>query len=521
MAACESKSSRKPSCPSVSSSSHDSRYDINGGGGGEEFSFSPAAAADVLTLPWLDACSLRPGPPEPAPRRPGFIHVCRSREMFSVLEAKLVTDASGGGLSTACRASLSALFAMSMSACRHFSHSPFAIDLQLGWIQHLGSFSSFQSFFFRCVFQWFLMSLSVLSGRYEAIAAHLFPSRAWRSVYVLCQTIESSTREFVSRNSTLAATVYVSSEQNFVELAVIRKFSEGRNGHIPYRDSKLTRILQSPLGGNARTAIICTMSPARSHVKQSRNTLFFANRAKQVVTNAQVNVMMSDKALIKHLLREVARFESELSDPGSTSCTSHFEVLRDKDSQIQKVSKDELRQSSGVTFQKPYIAYRSPDIESRRLCMSHESKYGGKYHLELCGKLDKDQDISSPSHSVISAAISGLILQQRRGKSYESFLKHLRREREMLYRQMQRRLTLQERIMSYNKWGINLNSKQRRLQLAQLVSTKTETAHAGESASLVGNLIGLEEQGQALKEMFGLSFLLPQQTSHRHFISSG
>lgn len=37
--------------------------------------------------------------------------------------------------------------------------------------------------------------------------------------------------------------------------------SKGRNGHIPYRDSKLTRILQNSLGGNARTAIICTMSP--------------------------------------------------------------------------------------------------------------------------------------------------------------------------------------------------------------------------------------------------------------------
>ncbi|KAH0969441.1 hypothetical protein GBA52_028709 [Prunus armeniaca] len=52
--------------------------------------------------------------------------------------------------------------------------------------------------------------------------------------------------------------------------------SKGRNGHVPYRDSKLTRILQSSLGGNARTAIICTMSPAHSHVEQSRNTLLFA-----------------------------------------------------------------------------------------------------------------------------------------------------------------------------------------------------------------------------------------------------
>lgn len=68
-----------------------------------------------------------------------------------------------------------------------------------------------------------------------------------------------------------------------------------RSGHIPFRDSKLTRILQTSLGGNARTAIICTMSPALSHVEQSRNTLVFANSAKEVTTSAQVNMVCGVK----------------------------------------------------------------------------------------------------------------------------------------------------------------------------------------------------------------------------------
>ena len=89
------------------------------------------------------------------------------------------------------------------------------------------------------------------------------------------------------------------------------------------------------MGGNARTAIICTLSPARSHVEQSRNTLLFASCAKEVSTNAQVNVVMSDKALVKHLQREVARLESELSTPGSIN--DHTALLRKKDLQIEKV----------------------------------------------------------------------------------------------------------------------------------------------------------------------------------------
>ncbi|KAJ8753665.1 hypothetical protein K2173_026341 [Erythroxylum novogranatense] len=118
---------------------------------------------------------------------------------------------------------------------------------------------------------------------------------------------------------------------------VIRKLSVGkRSGHIPYRDSKLTRILQHSLGGNARTAIICTLSPALTHVEQSRNTLFFATRAKEVTNNAQVNMVVSDKQLVKHLQKEVARLEAELRTPDPS---------KEKDMKIQQMEMEieELR----------------------------------------------------------------------------------------------------------------------------------------------------------------------------------
>ncbi|KAL4573364.1 hypothetical protein LXL04_020167 [Taraxacum kok-saghyz] len=118
---------------------------------------------------------------------------------------------------------------------------------------------------------------------------------------------------------------------------VIRKLSVGkRSGHIPYRDSKLTRILQHSLGGNARTAIICTLSPASSHVEQSRNTLFFATRAKEVTNNAQVNMVVSDKQLVKHLQKEVSRLEAELRTPDPSN---------QKDSKIRQMEMEieELR----------------------------------------------------------------------------------------------------------------------------------------------------------------------------------
>ncbi|KAK8568058.1 hypothetical protein V6N13_105999 [Hibiscus sabdariffa] len=191
--------------------------------------------------------------------------------------------------------------------------------------------------------------------------------RSSRSHQIIKLTIESSAREFLGKenSTTLAASV------NFVDLAgserasqalstgerlkegchinrslltlstVVRKLSKGRQGHINYRDSKLTRILQPCLGGNARTAIICTLSPARSHVEQTRNTLLFACCAKEVTTKAQVNVVMSDKALVKKLQRELARLESELKSPAPPPSNSDLTaLLRKKDLQIQKMEKD-------------------------------------------------------------------------------------------------------------------------------------------------------------------------------------
>ncbi|GFP94520.1 kinesin-like protein nack1 [Phtheirospermum japonicum] len=171
-----------------------------------------------------------------------------------------------------------------------------------------------------------------------------------RSHHIIRLTIESSSREFLGRNntSTLAAAV------NFVDLAgsegalaIIISNCKAKtgckdpNGHIPYRDSKLTRILETSLGGNARTAIICTMSPARSHVKQSRNTLLFAASAKEVTTKARVNVVISDKPLVMHLQKELARLESELrySRPGFAP-SNYSMILREKDSQIEKLEKE-------------------------------------------------------------------------------------------------------------------------------------------------------------------------------------
>eukprot|EP00535_Pseudo-nitzschia_heimii_P013095 CAMPEP_0197196052 /NCGR_PEP_ID=MMETSP1423-20130617/32148_1 /TAXON_ID=476441 /ORGANISM="Pseudo-nitzschia heimii, Strain UNC1101" /LENGTH=3046 /DNA_ID=CAMNT_0042649821 /DNA_START=153 /DNA_END=9293 /DNA_ORIENTATION=- len=76
--------------------------------------------------------------------------------------------------------------------------------------------------------------------------------------------------------------------------------------HINFRDSKLTRILQPSLSGNARMAVICCATPSELYLEETRSTLQFASRAKLVKTNAKVNEVLDERSLIRRLQKELA-----------------------------------------------------------------------------------------------------------------------------------------------------------------------------------------------------------------------
>ncbi|PLW36331.1 hypothetical protein PCANC_19444 [Puccinia coronata f. sp. avenae] len=93
---------------------------------------------------------------------------------------------------------------------------------------------------------------------------------------------------------------------------VISKLSK-REAHIPYRDSKLTRLLQTSLSGNAKVVVICAISADARSVVETLSTLRFARRAKMVVTKAERGTIIDDKsALLQAYQREIMSLKSQL-----------------------------------------------------------------------------------------------------------------------------------------------------------------------------------------------------------------
>ena len=79
--------------------------------------------------------------------------------------------------------------------------------------------------------------------------------------------------------------------------------------HVPFRNSKLTRMLQPSLSGNARISVICTINPDVSAVAESTSTLLFAQRIKKVQLHAQKKEVVDTDALIEKYQKEIAELK--------------------------------------------------------------------------------------------------------------------------------------------------------------------------------------------------------------------
>jgi hypothetical protein len=84
--------------------------------------------------------------------------------------------------------------------------------------------------------------------------------------------------------------------------------------HIPFRDSKLTRLLEDSLGGNCKTTMMAMISPASDAFNESHQTLKFANRAKHIKNEAYINEDVDQRALLRKYQIELKKLKDELNE---------------------------------------------------------------------------------------------------------------------------------------------------------------------------------------------------------------
>ncbi|CAH8555979.1 unnamed protein product [Heterobilharzia americana] len=105
---------------------------------------------------------------------------------------------------------------------------------------------------------------------------------------------------------------------------VISALVDGKSTHVPYRNSKLTRLLQDSLGGNSKTAMIANISPSDYNYDESLSTLRYANRAKNIKNKAKINEDPKD-AMLRQFQKEIEQLRKQLEEGGIPSDPTNAE----------------------------------------------------------------------------------------------------------------------------------------------------------------------------------------------------
>ncbi|XP_053347445.1 kinesin-like protein KIF18A [Clarias gariepinus] len=158
---------------------------------------------------------------------------------------------------------------------------------------------------------------------------------------------------------------------------------KSKKTHIPYRDSKLTRLLKDSLGGNCRTVMIANVSPASLSYEDTHNTLKYANRAKEIKSTLKSNVVSVDshvgqyavicekqKAEITLLKQKLKEYEERKTQP-----PAHNPIFIQKKAELEKMS-ESLRSAFAARL---LLRKEQLDIEKQlkenRLRLSHREEW--------------------------------------------------------------------------------------------------------------------------------------------------
>jgi hypothetical protein len=170
-------------------------------------------------------------------------------------------------------------------------------------------------------------------------------------------------------------------------IATLTEYKEGT--YVPYRNSKLTRMLQDSLGGNTKTMMVANIGPAGYNYEESLNTLRYANRAKNIVNKPRINEDPKD-AMIREFRDEITRLKRLLAERLGMKVGKDGEIVHpgapgsagDENAQMQKQMEAEMQKQNEELKQKEAEIH---NVEAQT-AMAEEEK------MKLLDSLKKQQE---------------------------------------------------------------------------------------------------------------------------------
>ncbi|XP_030067462.1 kinesin-like protein KIF3A isoform X1 [Microcaecilia unicolor] len=305
---------------------------------------------------------------------------------------------------------------------------------------------------------------------------------------------------------------------------VISALVDGKSTHVPYRNSKLTRLLQDSLGGNSKTMMCANIGPADYNYDETISTLRYANRAKNIKNKARINEDPKD-ALLRQFQKEIEELKKKLEEGESISGSDFSGSEDDEDEEgevgVDGEKKKRRRDQAGKKKVSPdKMAEMQAKIDEERkaleakLDMEEEERNKARAELEKREKdlLKAQQDhqsllekLSALEKKVIVGGVDLLAKAEEQEKLLEESnneLEERRKRAEQLRRELeekeQERLDIEEKYTSLQEEAQGKTKKLKKVW-TMLMAAKSEMAdlqqeHQREIEGLLENIRQLSRE---------------------------
>lgn len=277
---------------------------------------------------------------------------------------------------------------------------------------------------------------------------------------------------------------------------VISALAEGTKSYVPYRDSKMTRILQDSLGGNCRTTMFICCSPSSYNDAETKSTLMFGQRAKTIKNTASVNLELTaeqwkkkyekEKEKTKAQKETIAKLEAELSRWRNGENVPETERLAEEDAALGA----ELCEETPVNDNSSIVVRIAPE---------ERQKYEEEIRRLYKQLDDKDDEINQQSQLVEKLKQQMLdqeeLLVSTRGdnEKVQRELGHLQSENDAAKDEVKEVLqALEELAVNYDQKSQEVEEKSQQNQLL-----------VDELSQKVATMLSLESELQRLQEVSG------------------
>ncbi|EOX91508.1 P-loop containing nucleoside triphosphate hydrolases superfamily protein isoform 1 [Theobroma cacao] len=164
--------------------------------------------------------------------------------------------------------------------------------------------------------------------------------------------------------------------------------------HVPYRDSKLTRLLQDSLGGNSKTVMIACISPADINAEESLNTLKYANRARNIQNKPVVNRDLISNEMQK-MRQQLQYLQAQLCARGGP--TSDMQILKERISWLEATNEDLRRELHEYRSRRAVVECCESDAQEGHSCFMKSDGHKRGFQSMDSSDYQMDEAVSDES----------------------------------------------------------------------------------------------------------------------------